>query len=254
MNSKDLEVLARARTARTEPASVYYNSDVEYGPIDERVIAMVVAIFTLLIAAGEECRPILFVWRDELSIVYPDGSVMLDVGMDDDDTVDVTLIDDTAPIHLQVRGLAPASPAVYAETVLAIRRNESSNKTGVLIPVHGSTRMCRLSSLGDVWVNRLVCVLSSVSVYGFVFDPLSGFPYNERATRLCGSEVCGDAFLFRVDGAHVGNETVTSLLARCAPPLHGMLDCVVDDDAGGVGEHSSNVVATGGDSHTVRRE
>lgn len=50
----DHHALAEARLPlRTEPASVYTNPDVEYGPIDERIIAFIVDVFNRLLDAND---------------------------------------------------------------------------------------------------------------------------------------------------------------------------------------------------------
>jgi len=255
-------VLADARRPRrTEPASVYHNADIDYGPIDERVIAYVLAVLDVLLASSDAetlldwRRPRLDVWRDTLSIIYPDGSIQLECSFDDEsDDVATMLMDNTATdVDRSVYGVEDddertLEPRACAEHMLDIRRRERTPHVGVLVPANSSasTRMCRLSSLGFLpygergsmdarrtttdWACTYTMSLRGLPAYALVVDdyadPATPLPYNARATALCrldhmatlsvGYEVRGDAFIYREgDGQALDNGAVSDLL------LHG---------------------------------
>lgn len=218
----DHRALAEARLPlRTEPVSICTNPDVEYGPINERVIRYVVKVFNVLLDAADGCRPHLSVWRDMLVIVYPDGTLWLECAFEDDE-LDVTIIDCTKPLHDCVRTLVDTngqclSARACAEHVLDVRASEPMPRVeGVVIHVADSERpwtsTSRLSALQ--WN---IAATTSVPVpahpeYELVFSQQSTSSQNRHATMLWPAGVRGEAFIYRRDGTAIGNHTIHALL------------------------------------------
>jgi len=224
----DLRELALAR-APTRIVPGYYR-DSEGGPIDERVIRYVVDVFNVLLDAHEDVRPFLDVWRDELQIVYPDGSVDLACDLDDvkAGTVFACFADNTVPLHpngvtlLEDANGRVLSPRACAERVLAARAREPLPRlVGVVIhPTTDrlSTSTTRLSALQ--FTHPTSAVVPAHPNYELMYEKDdTTAPVNRHASSLAAREMRGEVFIHRRDGTHIGNHTIHALFPTQESPI-----------------------------------